>query len=152
LTLRQFLLTNFRGIGKGFAQAYLSRPNHIVIGSIRESAASSPGVAELRAFPPAGGSRLQLVTIESKSPTDAGNALREVADSGIDHLDLVIANAGGTPVPTTPFESVEAHEMIREYQVNVVGPLMLFQACRPLLQKADSPKWISIRQEEAPLL
>ncbi|KAM0818262.1 putative NAD(P)-binding protein [Seiridium cardinale] len=133
-----------KGIGKGFAEAYLSRPNHIVIGSIRETAASSPGVAELRSFPAAEGSKLQLVTIESTSPTDAANALKEVADSGIDHLDLVVANAGGAPVPTTPFESVEAHEMIREYQVNAVGPLMLFQACRPLLQKAVEPKWISI--------
>ncbi|KAF7514891.1 hypothetical protein G7054_g14911 [Neopestalotiopsis clavispora] len=132
------------GIGRGFAEAYLSRPNHTVIGSIRETAALTPAVAELRSFTPADGSKLMLVTIESKSPTDAANALKEVADSGIDHLDLVIANAGGTPVPTTPFESVEAHEMIREYQVNAVGPLMLFQACRPLLQKAASPKWISI--------
>lgn len=70
--------------------------------------------------------------------------MKEVQDSGIDHLDLVIANAGGTPVPTTPFESVTADEMIRDYQVNAIGPFMLFQACRPLLQRATLPKWISI--------
>ncbi|ETS85991.1 hypothetical protein PFICI_04016 [Pestalotiopsis fici W106-1] len=104
----------------------------------------SPGVAELRSYPAAQGSRLIFITIESRSLTDAAKALKVVADAGIDHLDLVIANAGGTPVPTTPFESVSADEMIRDYQVNAVGPLMLFQACRPLLLKAASSKWISI--------
>ncbi|GAW16748.1 hypothetical protein ANO14919_061850 [Xylariales sp. No.14919] len=133
-----------KGIGKGFAQAYLSRPNHTIIGTIRESAASSPEVKELQSFPAAEGSKLLLVQIESASPTDAATALQTVKDAGIDHLDIVIANAGGSPIPTTPLESVGFQEMTTTYQVNAVGPLMLFQACRPLLQKAQSPKWASI--------
>ncbi|RWA09889.1 hypothetical protein EKO27_g5204 [Xylaria grammica] len=133
-----------KGIGKGFAQAYLSRPNHIVIGTIRESAASTPEVQELKSFPTADGSRLLLVQIESTSPTDAAAALQTVQDDGIDHLDIVIANAGGSPIPTTPLESVGFQEMTTTYQVNAVGPLMLFQACRPLLRKSQAPKWASI--------
>jgi hypothetical protein len=141
--LRQ-LLNACLGIGKGFAEAYLSRPDHLVIGSIRESAASSPQVKELISFPAAEGSKLMLVNIESTSPTDAAVALQKVKNDGVEHLDLVIANAGGTPLPTTPLESVDAQEMTFVCQVNAVGPLMLFQACRPLLQKAQSPKWVSI--------
>ncbi|KAI5920285.1 NAD(P)-binding protein [Camillea tinctor] len=133
-----------KGIGNGFAQAYLSRPDHIVIGSIRESAASSPKVKELQSFPAAEGSKLMLVTIESTSPTDAAKALQQVKDAGIDHIDIAIANAGGSPIPTTPLESISAEEMTTTYQVNAVGPLMLFQACRPLLEKSSSPKWASI--------
>ncbi|KAI0106223.1 NAD(P)-binding protein [Nemania sp. FL0031] len=132
------------GIGKGFAQAYLSRPNHLVIGSIRDTATASSQAEELQSFPAAEGSKLLLVNIESTSPTDAVSAIQTVKDAGVDHLDLVIANAGGSPLPTTPIESVDAQEMTTVYQVNAVGPLMLFQACRPLLQKAQSPKWISI--------
>jgi norsolorinic acid ketoreductase len=137
-------LNESSGIGKGFAQAYLSRPNHLVIGSIRESAAASSQVKELQSFPAAEGSKLLLVKIESTSPTDAALAIQTVKDAGVEHLDLVIANAGGSPLPTTPLKSVDAQEMTTVYQVNAVGPLMLFQACRPLLQKAQSPKWISI--------
>ncbi|KAI1169489.1 NAD(P)-binding protein [Nemania sp. FL0916] len=133
-----------KGIGNGFAKAYLGRPHHTVIGSIRISAESSPEVSELRSYQAAEGSKLVLVTIESTSPTDAFEALKTVADSGIDHLDLVIANAGGSPIPTTPLDSVSAEEMTTVYQVNAVGPLILFQACRPLLQKAKSPKWASV--------
>ncbi|KAI6082016.1 NAD(P)-binding protein [Hypoxylon rubiginosum] len=133
-----------RGIGNGFAKAYLSRPQHTVIGSIRESAASAPGVEELKAFPAADGSKLLLVTIENTSPSDPQQALQVVKSHGIEHLDLVIANAGGSPLPTTPLDRVTAEEMTTTYQVNAVGPLMLFQACRPLLQKASSPKWVSI--------
>ncbi|KAI1760085.1 NAD(P)-binding protein [Hypoxylon sp. FL1150] len=133
-----------RGIGNGFAKAYLSRPRHTVIGSIRESAASAPGVEELKSFPAADGSKLLLVTIENTSPSDPQRALQVVKSHGIEHLDLVIANAGGSPLPTTPLDRVTAEEMTTTYQVNAVGPLMLFQACRPLLQKASSPKWVSI--------
>ncbi|KAI1382910.1 NAD(P)-binding protein [Hypoxylon trugodes] len=133
-----------RGIGNGFAKAYLSRAQHIVIGSIRESAASASGVEELKAFPAADGSKLLLVTIENTSPTDAQRALEVVRAEGIEHLDIVIANAGGSPLPTTPLERVTAEEMTTTYQVNAIGPLMLFQACRPLLQKASTPKWVSI--------
>ncbi|KAI1415348.1 NAD(P)-binding protein [Hypoxylon sp. FL1857] len=133
-----------RGIGNGFAKAYLSRPHHIVIGSIRESATLAPGVEELKAFLAADGSKLLLVTIESTSPTDPQQALQVVKSEGIEQLDIVIANAGGSPIPPMPFDRVTAQEMTATYQVNAVGPLMLFQACRPLLQKASAPKWVSI--------
>ncbi|KAI1459955.1 NAD(P)-binding protein [Annulohypoxylon moriforme] len=133
-----------RGIGNGFAKAYLSRPQHTVIGSIRESSSSAPGVEELKAFPAANGSKLLLVTIENTSPTDPQKALEAVKSEGIGHLDLVIANAGGSPLPPTPLDRVSMDEMTTTYQVNAVGPLMLFQACRPLLQKASAPKWVSI--------
>ncbi|KAI0150150.1 NAD(P)-binding protein [Xylariaceae sp. FL1272] len=132
-----------KGIGNGFVKAYLSKRDHTVIGSIRESASTSE-VEELKQFPAAEGSELLLVNIESASPTDAAKAIQEIQKAGIDHIDLVIANAGGGPIPTTPLESVTSQEMITTYQVNAVGPLMLFQACRPLLQKAESPKWASI--------
>ncbi|KAI1328857.1 hypothetical protein F5Y16DRAFT_368149 [Xylariaceae sp. FL0255] len=60
------------------------------------------------------------------------------------HLDLVVANAGGSPISTIPLEKVSFEEMTAFYQANAVGPLMLFQACRSLLQKSRPPKWASI--------
>ncbi|KAI0023104.1 NAD(P)-binding protein [Xylariomycetidae sp. FL0641] len=133
-----------RGIGKGFVEHYLKRPDHIVVGTIRDSPTTPANVEELRSFPKAAGTELLLVKIESASPTDPAKAVQELRDQGIEHLDLVIANAGGTPVPAPPLESVTYDDMIRDYHVNAIGPFMLFQACRPLLQKAESPKWISV--------
>ncbi|KAK3308327.1 uncharacterized protein B0T15DRAFT_390570, partial [Chaetomium strumarium] len=55
------------------------------------------------------------------------------------------ANAGGLRVVIAPLESVTADDLIETFQVNALGPLLLFQAIRPLLQKSTAaPKWISI--------
>ncbi|KAK9327026.1 hypothetical protein V1520DRAFT_349939 [Lipomyces starkeyi] len=48
-----------RSLGKALVQTYLSRPNHIVVGSVRDKA--SPNAQELNTLPPAAGSRLFLV-------------------------------------------------------------------------------------------
>ncbi|KAI0391969.1 hypothetical protein F5Y17DRAFT_460287 [Xylariaceae sp. FL0594] len=98
--------------------------DHLVIGSIRNTPTALAEVEAVKAFPTAEGTKLMLVHIESTSPTDAADAIQTIKDAGVKHLDLV--------------------EMIATYQYNTIGPLMLFQACRPLLQEATSPKWISI--------
>ncbi|KAF7529954.1 hypothetical protein G7054_g9718 [Neopestalotiopsis clavispora] len=131
-----------RGIGRGFAEAYLSRPNHTVIGSIRDDA--SPEVAELRAFAPAEGSKLILIHIESKEPEDAVKAIKEVKAMGIRYIDIAIANAGGSP-PIQSMDSVSASSMVDAFETNALGPLLLFQACKPLLKASKrKPKWVSI--------
>lgn len=130
-----------KGIGRALAQIYLSRPNHIVIGSVRDS--TTPEVAELKSSPTAGGTKLLLVHIESTSADDPKKALEEIQAAGIDRIDTVIANAGGSP-PVVPLESVGTQDLITAYLTNAAGPLLLFQTLRPLLQKSKSPKWIVI--------
>lgn len=135
-------LTAILGIGRGFAEAYLSRPNHTVIGSIRDDA--SPEVAELRAFAPAEGSKLILIHIESKEPEDAVKAIKEVKAMGIRYIDIAIANAGGSP-PIQSMDSVSASSMVDAFETNALGPLLLFQACKSLLKASKrKPKWVSI--------
>ncbi|KAI0434389.1 aflatoxin biosynthesis ketoreductase nor-1 [Xylaria sp. FL1042] len=130
-----------RGIGKALAAAYLSRPNHRVIGSIRDSSPPE-GVEELKLSPTASESSLMLVKIESTNPEDPERVLQEMIAAGVDHLDIVISNAGGSPVPPTPLGSVAAEELSSVYHTNVIGPLRLFQVFKPLLQKSKTPKWI----------
>jgi NAD(P)-dependent dehydrogenase (short-subunit alcohol dehydrogenase family) len=135
-------LTANPGIGRGFVEAYLTRPNHTVIGSIRDDA--SPEVAELRAFAPAEGSKLILIHIESKEPEDAVKAIKEVKAMGIRYIDVAIANAGGSP-PIQSMDSVSASSMVDAFETNALGPLLLFQACKPLLKASKrKPKWVSI--------
>ncbi|KAI5867515.1 hypothetical protein GGS23DRAFT_181540 [Durotheca rogersii] len=130
-----------QGIGKALAQTYLLRPNYTVIGSVRNTA--SAGVAELKASPKGQGSKLIFIHIENTSPEDPKKAAEEVKAQGIDHVDIIIANAGGSP-PVVPLDEVGQDDMITAFRTNVCGPLALFQAFKPLLQKSEKPKWVSI--------
>lgn len=98
----------------------------------------------LTTLPTGLGSRLLLVSIESTSPTDPAQAVKEIEAAGIGHLDLVIANAGICPAPT-PLTAVGPKDVSEAFNVNAVGPLILFQATRNLLEKSPgSPKWMTI--------
>lgn len=120
------------------AERYLERPNHIVVGSIRDEA--KPEIATLKSAKTAPCSKLLLVQIESTSFTDTAKAFEVVAQSGIDHVDIVIANAGGSP-HVRPLDIVDAKDMISNFHVNAVAPLVLFQTFKPLLQKSKrAPK------------
>ncbi|KAF6829562.1 toxin biosynthesis [Colletotrichum plurivorum] len=130
-----------QGIGKGLVQAYLQRPQHTVVGSVRNS--GSPAVAELKALAAAKGSRLVLVHIESTSPEDPKNAVQDLEAKGIDHVDIVIANAGGSP-PVVPLDQVSGEDMLTAFRTNVLGPLALWQALHPLLKRSAKPKWVSM--------
>ncbi|KAH7375436.1 aflatoxin biosynthesis ketoreductase nor-1 [Plectosphaerella cucumerina] len=130
-----------RGIGRGFLNTFLSRPNHTVIGSVRDL--SAPAVSELRAITPAEGSRLVLVKIESSNLSDPAEAVRQLQADGIDTLDIVIANAGITGTQG-PIATVDLEDTRKVFEVNTLGPTALFLATRPLLERAANPKWLSI--------
>ncbi|KAI0194582.1 hypothetical protein F4808DRAFT_337524 [Astrocystis sublimbata] len=132
-----------RGIGNSILQTYLARPDHIVIGSVRDK--SSPLAHDLENLPRASGSRLLLVKIQNTCPTDPFEAAEEIKAAGINHLDIVIANAGGLREIVAPIEKVTAEDVNETFQINAVGPLMLFQAVCPLLQQSQaSPRWLSV--------
>lgn len=140
LTLLTICIT---GIGKCLLQTYLGRPNHTVIGSVRDK--TSQLAQELQTLPTAPGTRLILVKIESTAPGDPAEAVKDMEAAGIDHIDVVIANAGGLREIVAPLDSVTAEDITETFQTNALGPLLLFQAVRPLLQKSQAaPKWISI--------
>ncbi|KAK2043965.1 norsolorinic acid reductase-like protein [Colletotrichum somersetense] len=137
-TLTVVLVTGVnKGIGRGLIEQYLSRPNYTVIGSVRDSKA--PAAQELKSLPTAEGSKLVLVSIESMSPTDLQQAVKDIEAAGIDHLDVVIANAGYSPTPAPP-DVVDIQDLIDSLQINTVASVRLFQAVKPLLEKSSSPK------------
>lgn len=105
---------------------------------------SAPSALELKKLPTGAGSRLLLVSIESNSPTDPSQAVKDIEAAGINHLDLVIANAGVCPTPM-PLTTVDPRDVSAAFNINAIGPLMLFQAVRPLLEKSTgSPKWMTV--------
>lgn len=123
-------------------QTYLQRPNHIVIGSVRNLA--SPGVAELETAPKATDSKLRIVKIDSLLPEDPEIAINELKSAGIGHIDIVVANAVHNP-PWEPLETVNFDDAIASFQGNALGLIGLFRTIKGLLEKSDKkPTWVSM--------
>jgi norsolorinic acid ketoreductase len=136
-----------RGIGKGFVERYLSRPNHVVIAANRDpSSATSKALSHL---PTAAGSRLIVVKLDAAVEADAAAVIRSLVDAyGITHLDLVIANAG-TGLVYPAVRAARRADLQTHIEINVFGPLHLLQAALPLLEKAAAPKWVTIGSSAA---
>jgi norsolorinic acid ketoreductase len=129
-----------KGIGLGLATHYLEQPNNIVIAGVRDPSAAK----DLNAIKPGNGSSLIVVKLESKSTSDAADAVALLKEKhGVKHIDVVIANAGlgrfwGSAI-STPIDEFKDH-----FDVNVAGVLILFQSVYELLNAAESPKFIPI--------
>ncbi|KAI0197880.1 Nor-1 [Astrocystis sublimbata] len=134
-----------RGLGRALAEAYLSRPDHVVIGSVRDE--SSPSAKSLKAITPASGTRLILVKIANDSETDAAAAVEAIKADGVSSLDLVIANAA-IANRFARLEAIDMSDFSEFYHVNVFGVMRLYLATYPLLKAAadnkGSPKFVAI--------
>ncbi|KAJ5184628.1 Short-chain dehydrogenase/reductase SDR [Penicillium cf. griseofulvum] len=130
-----------RGIGRTLVETFLLRPKHTIIASVRDTAADY--VKELVALPKANGSHLQVVKIESSNPADPAAVIKVLTD--VDHIDIVVANAGGAGEEgMTPLDAVSSVVATDVFAVNTLGPLALYQAVKPLLERSQAPKWISV--------
>ncbi|GAW13628.1 hypothetical protein ANO14919_030150 [Xylariales sp. No.14919] len=128
-----------KGLGRGLLEAYLLRPNHTVIGSVRDK--NAPIAEVLNKLPKAEGSNLILVSIEATSATDVPKSMEDLAAAGIDHVDIAIPNSGFTPTPAT-LDDVDVDAVVKSLNINSVGPVYLYKGLKPLLEKSKkSPKW-----------
>ncbi|KAJ5872208.1 uncharacterized protein N7529_004561 [Penicillium soppii] len=108
-----------RGIGRGLAEIFLARPNTIVIAAVRDPA-------------------------DSKSSTDPTAAVETLQKKhGIDHLDVVIANAGISEDFST-VHRLSVPVLQGHVEVNGYGPIYLYQAVYPLLKKSTKPTFVGI--------
>ncbi|KAK5655767.1 hypothetical protein OQA88_5305 [Cercophora sp. LCS_1] len=130
-----------RGIGKEIAAIYLQRPSHTVIAAVRD--VTSKSSAELLVLPKAADSKLVLVKIDSAANTDAEEAASTLKQDGINHVDIVIANAG-IVVYNQPAHLANLKTFRDQLEINVLGPFKLFKAFYELLKAAKSPKFIAI--------
>ncbi|KXG50412.1 Short-chain dehydrogenase/reductase SDR [Penicillium griseofulvum] len=130
-----------KGIGRGLVAKYLARDNVTVIAAVRNPTSSE--ATSLSDFPTGKGSRLIIVKIDASSNTDAKAAVEKLPSQGVSALDIVIANAGifdtaaFTTVADSTIAQIQAH-----LDVNTIGPVRLFQATLPLLEKSSSPRFI----------
>lgn len=130
-----------RGLGKGLVELYLAKPNHTVIAANRDPEnASSKALAELTT---GSGSRLIVVKTDASVETDALEAVKALSFQGIEHIDVVIANAGVSytwpKVSELKIEDLQGHLV-----PNVFGVVWLYQATLPFLLKSNNPKFATI--------
>ncbi|KAI1213258.1 NAD(P)-binding protein [Annulohypoxylon truncatum] len=130
-----------RGLGKELLARYLARPNHVAVAANRNPEhATSKALAEL---PKGQGSRLVVVKLDASIEADAAKAVKQLIAQGVDHLDVVIANAGVSyawpKVADLKTEDLQGHLI-----PDLFGVIWLYQAAFPLLKKSMDPKWITI--------
>ncbi|KAI1170395.1 Nor-1 [Nemania sp. FL0916] len=135
-----------RGLGRALAEAYLSRPDHVVIAAVRDDTSESS--SSLKAIKPASSSsRVIVVKIANDSETDAAAAVDTIKAAGISSLDVVIANAAIANV-FARLEEIDMKDFQQFFEVNTYGPMRLYIAVYPLLKAAadngGKPKFVAI--------
>lgn len=80
-----------------------------------------------------------IVKTDASIEQDAFDAIRELQHNhGIQHLDIVIANAGVSYVWPTVAD-LKISDLNAHIAPNVYGCISIYQAARPLLQKSKNP-------------
>lgn len=129
---RDLVMLMVLGIGRGLAEAFLSRPHHTVIAAVR-----NPETTTLKGFKAAEDTKLVLVRIENTSTTDPAAAIEQIKAAGVTTLDIVIANAGIAPLDALrKVEDMSLAQVRNLFEVNTLSYITLFQAVRPLLKAA----------------
>ncbi|KAF4233505.1 hypothetical protein CNMCM6805_009162 [Aspergillus fumigatiaffinis] len=131
-----------RGIGRGLAAHYLAQPCTTVIETVRDI--SSGKAKDLSTLPKGRGCGLIIVQLSVDKQSSVAEAAAEIqTQHHIEHIDVVIANAGICN-HWGPIQEMADLDVISHFEVNTLGPLRLFKAMAPLLQKASAPKFVYI--------
>lgn len=130
-----------RGLGLGFVKALLARPNVTVIATVRSEHAATALEEELKSRE----GNLHIIELDF-SKAIAPEVIRKSIDQiGVDHVDVLINNAGSVPPMTRAIETT-AEDLRATFETDTIAPLMVFQALWPLLQKSilKLPKLVMI--------
>jgi norsolorinic acid ketoreductase len=131
-----------RGLGRGLLEQFLARPNHTVIAANRDP--ESPSSKDLESLGKGHGSRLVVVKVDASSDADAAEAVKDLKSlHGIDHVDLVVANAG-VAYAYGKVSEIDLKDVRGHLEPNFYGVLRLYQATLPLLLKSADPKWVTM--------
>ncbi|KAK4646083.1 hypothetical protein QC761_207200 [Podospora bellae-mahoneyi] len=130
-----FLITGGnRGLGLGLVKKYLQLPNHNVIAFVRNP--SSPSSQALKTLKRDSSTNVILIPYDASVWDSAAEAVKIlVNDHKITYLNTVIANAGIAKIYPL-IKDVNPADIREHFEVNVLGPVSLFQATRELLLAA----------------
>ncbi|KAL7915515.1 hypothetical protein GGI35DRAFT_437018 [Trichoderma velutinum] len=131
-----------RGLGLGLIKTLLLRANTTVIATVRNESGISTLIEETKLVDKGVGSTLLTTMLDFSTAISPGK-VRAAFKFDIDHIDVLINNAGGAQ-PMVPATETTAEDLRTAFEVNTIAPLMVFQALWPLLQKSPSPKLVMI--------
>ena len=129
-----------RGIGLGLAQRSLAaRPNSLVYAGARQPSKADKLQAAAQQH-----SNLHMVQLDVGSDADHTAAAKRVEQEA-GRVDVVLANAGIAAADAYQQTGQQSLDLLREhFEVNTVGPVRLFNAFLPLLQRSADPKYVVV--------
>jgi norsolorinic acid ketoreductase len=128
-----------RGIGAEITAQLSANPANTVIAAVMDI-----NEVEVQDLISKRQENVTVIQINSKNENDALNAAKLLTAQGkIDHIDVIIAVAGIAPV-VKPMVQVGLQEFQNTIDVNVAGPLLLFQAFYPFLEKSTNPRFLAV--------
>lgn len=111
----------------------INTPHKTVVAANRDPAhTTSKALLDL---PKRDGSRLVMVKYDAGVEGSAFDAVKQIQEQGVVHLDTVVANAAISNLYPL-VKDAQRYDLLEHYRVNVLGPVELYQATRDLLQKS----------------
>ena len=137
--MRNIFVTGIsRGIGLGFAKAYLENGDR-VLGAARHIDGD-----ELRELSAAYPERFTALAMAVSDRGSVEHVCRDVR-ARLDSLDLLINNAGiSVPPDEKRIEDISEEDIQTVFNVNTLGPLRVLQGLIPLLRAASNAKVVMI--------
>ena len=130
---RKALITgSATGLGRSIAVMLAQRGADVIINCTRSIKEAEETVSVCNAA----GAQTQLVAADVS--TDEGAAKLAEAAGRWGHLDILVNNAGITRHARdhSDLDALSRDDFMATYAVNVAGPFLMLQACKPLLVKA----------------
>jgi NAD(P)-dependent dehydrogenase (short-subunit alcohol dehydrogenase family) len=135
-----------RGLGRALAEALAERGWSLVIDA-RDAEALAVAAESMRRL--ATGTATVTAIAGDLGDTVHRDALVAAA-SRLGQLDLLVNNASTLGVsPLVPLQSYPLDELRRVFEVNVVAPVALAQACLPLLGQSGHPVVVDVSSDAA---
>ena len=116
-----------RGVGAGISRAFLEAGADVVAVARREP----------ESLPEAGGRTARFVSLDARDP----EAAQEFAD-GLDHVDVLVNNAGGAPFLPVADGPLRTH--IKIIELNLTSALIMARALRPKLLEGGGGSIVNI--------
>lgn len=133
LSGRKALVTgSATGLGRSIAVMLAARGADVIINCTRSMNDAEETVAMCNGH----GAQTQLIAADVS--TDEGCAKLAEAAGRWGHLDILVNNAGITRHARdhSDLDALSRQDFLDTYAVNVAGPFLMMQACKPLLYKA----------------
>ncbi|MFP4644617.1 MAG: SDR family oxidoreductase [Spirochaetales bacterium] len=127
-----------RGIGLGFARAYLDAGSRVF------ACVRNPNAEQLQLLASSYPDRLEIIEVDVSNGESVDRGCAEVRRRA-DTLDILINNAGIAPEPNeTSIDDVDEEAIRRVFNVNTLGPVRVTKALFPLLRRSKNGRVVMI--------